>query len=64
MFDHGVPPDVPLRSFLYMAELIKAVAEGKSIPGPEDPFPLEEKLGPVKQMWSPEMVYDPDEEEY
>jgi len=27
--DHGIPPDVPVRNFLYMVELIKYLAEGK-----------------------------------
>ena len=64
MFDHGVPPDVPLRSFLYMSEIIKAVAEGRDVPGPEDDLPIEEKLGPIQRMWSSDMTYDADEDEY
>ena len=63
-FDHGVPPDVPLRSFLYMCELIKAIAEGRSVPGPQERLAIEESLGPVTKMWSADMVYDPDEEDY
>jgi len=35
-FDHAVPPDVPLDGYLYMIELIKAIAEGRPTPGPED----------------------------
>ena len=50
--DHAVPPDVPLRSYLYMCELIKAIAEGKSVPGPNDPLAIEERLGPIERMWS------------
>ena len=64
MFDHGVPPDVPLRGFLYMCELIKAIAEDRELPKPEDPLPIESQLGPIERMWSPDMVYDPDEDEY
>ena len=52
--DHVVPPDVPLRSYLYMCELIKALAEGRPVPGPRDPLEIELKLGPVDRMWSPE----------
>ena len=64
MFDHGVPPDIPLRSFLYMCELIKAIAEDRKPPKPEDPLPIEKQLGPIVRMWSSDMAYDPDEEEY
>ena len=31
--DHAVPPDVPLRSYLHMCELIKSIAEGRQPPG-------------------------------
>ena len=50
--DHAVPPDVPLRSYLYMCEVIKAVAEGRPVPGPDEPLAIEEKLGPIERMWS------------
>jgi uroporphyrinogen decarboxylase len=53
--DHAVPPTVPLRSYLYMCELIKALAEGRPVPAPDAPLPLEEKLGPVERMWGPDM---------
>jgi len=53
--DHAVPPDVPLRSYLYMCELIKALAEGRPVPAPDAPLEIEEKLGPVERMWSPDM---------
>jgi uroporphyrinogen decarboxylase len=53
-FDHGVPPDVPLRAFLYMCELIKALAEGRPVPGPEEPLEIEDRLGPIERMWSPD----------
>ena len=46
--DHAVPPDVPLRSYLYMCELIKAIAEERSIPAPEQPLEIEDKLTPVE----------------
>jgi len=54
--DHAVPPDVPLRSYLYMAELIKAIAEKKKIPQPEDPLPIEERLGPIERFWGPDLL--------
>ena len=64
MFDHGIPPDVPLRPFLYMCELIKAVAEKRNPPKPDDPLAFEEQLGPIQRMWSSDMPYDQDEGEY
>ena len=54
--DHAVPPDVPLRSYLYMCELIKALAEGRAVPGPDQPLGIEEQLGPIERMWSPQMA--------
>ena len=54
--DHGVPPDVPLRSYLYMCELIKAIAEGRPVPMPDDHLEIEDSLGPIERMWS--MDYD------
>jgi len=54
-FDHAVPPDVPLRSYLYMCELIKAIAEGRPVPGPDEPLAIEEELRPIERMWSPDM---------
>lgn len=47
--DHAVPPDVPLRSYLYMAELIKAIVEKKTIPQPEDPLP-------IQRLWGPDLL--------
>ena len=62
--DHGVPPDVPVRNFLYMCELIKGVANGKDLGSWEPSCELEEQLGPVEEMWTPDMalpVEDDDE---
>ena len=64
MFDHGIPPDVPIRPYLYMCELIKAVAEHRNPPEPDSPLEIEESLGPIQRLWSSDMPYDPDEEEY
>lgn len=61
--DHGVPPTVHLRGYLYMVELIKAIAEGKKIPGPKDALGFESQLGPVEKMWSIDMGLADDEEE-
>ena len=47
--DHAVPPDIPLRSYIYMGELIKAIAEGREVPGPDTPIELEEKLLPPEE---------------
>jgi len=54
--DHAVPPDVPLRSYLYMAELIKAIAEKRRIPQPDDPLPIEKQLGPIQRFWGPDLL--------
>jgi uroporphyrinogen decarboxylase len=51
--DHGVPPDVPLRNFLYMVELIKGFANGEDLEGYEPPGDLEGKLGPIEEMFDP-----------
>ena len=53
--DHAVPPDVPLRSYLYMCELIKAIAESRPVPMPDDHLEIEESLGPIQRMWSHEL---------
>lgn len=34
--DHAVPPDIPFAGYVYMCELIKALAEGKRIVTPKD----------------------------
>ncbi|MHB0939419.1 MAG: uroporphyrinogen decarboxylase family protein [Armatimonadota bacterium] len=33
--DHAIPPDMPVRSYFYMVELVHAIAEGRPAPGPE-----------------------------
>jgi len=52
--DHGVPPDVPLRNFLYMAELIKGLADGASLETYEPPGELEAQLGEVTAFFDPD----------
>lgn len=53
--DHGIPPDVPVRNFLYMAELIKALAEGREI-GKVNIDCYENILGPIKEEWTMELA--------
>jgi uroporphyrinogen decarboxylase len=59
--DHAVPPDVPLRSYLYMCELIKALAEVRPVPGPEARLEIEDRLGSIQRMWDPSMESDAQE---
>jgi len=51
--DHGVPPDIPLRNFLYMVELIKGFADGQPLQTYEPPCVLEKQLGPIEEMFDP-----------
>jgi len=51
--DHGVPPDIPLRTFLYMVELIKGFANGEDLNTYEPPCELEKQLGPIEEMFDP-----------
>jgi len=51
--DHGVPPDIPLRNFLYFVELAKGLARGEDPDTYEPPCDLEAHLGPIEAMWSP-----------
>ena len=49
--DHGTPPDVPVRNFFYMVELIKALATGQDI----DKVNIDryqDVLGPIREEWS------------
>jgi uroporphyrinogen-III decarboxylase len=52
--DHGVPPDVPLRNFLYYVELSKGLARGEDLDTYEPPCDLEKHLGPIEEMFDPE----------
>ena len=51
--DHGVPPDVPVRNFLYMVELVKGLAGGGDPDTYEPPCELEKQLGPIEEMFDP-----------
>lgn len=51
--DHGVPPDIPLRTFLYFVELHKGFSSGESLESYEPPCELEKQLGPIEEMFDP-----------
>ena len=51
--DHGVPPDIPLRNFLYMVELIQGFARGEDRDTYEPPCELERQLGAIEEMFDP-----------
>lgn len=51
--DHGVPPDIPLRNFLYYVELAKGLARGEDPDTYEPPCELEQQLGPIEEMFDP-----------
>ena len=62
--DHGVPPDVPLRTYLYMVELLKGFARGEDLDAYEPPCELETHLGPIEEMFDPiKTLADHDEQE-
>ena len=53
--DHGVPPDVPVRNFLYLCELLKALAEGRDV----DKVTIDryqDVLGPIREEWSMDLA--------
>jgi uroporphyrinogen decarboxylase len=56
--DHGVPPDIPLRTFLYMVELLKGFADGEDLDTYEPPCDLERQLGPIEEMFDPRRAID------
>jgi len=49
--DHGVPPDIPVRNYLYMVELLKEIACGGDLDVWDAPGLLEKQLGPIEEMW-------------
>lgn len=49
--DHGVPPDVPLRNFLYLVELSRGFADGEDLDTFEPAGELEAQLGPIEEMF-------------
>lgn len=62
--DHGVPPDVPLRNYLYMVELIKGFANGEDLERYEPPCDLEAQLGEIEEMFDPLKVTEEAYEEH
>lgn len=60
--DHGVPPDVPVRTYLYMVELLKGLAGGADLKTFEPPCELEEQLGPIEEMFDPIKTLDEHDE--
>ena len=53
--DHGVPPDVPVRNYFYMCELIKALAEGRDVETVSiDRY--QDVLGPIREEWSMDLA--------
>ncbi|MCD6361182.1 MAG: hypothetical protein J7M38_09985 [Armatimonadetes bacterium] len=52
--DHGVPPDVPLRNFLYYVELAHGLCDGEDPDSYEPPCELEKQLGPIEEMFDPQ----------
>ena len=54
--DHGVPPDVPLRNFLYMCALIKEIAADGDLSRFEPDCSYEDQLGPIEAMWTPDQA--------
>jgi len=51
--DHGVPPDIPLRNFLYYIELAKGFCDGEDLATYEPPCELEKQLGPIEETFDP-----------
>ncbi|MBD3292757.1 MAG: hypothetical protein GF393_07505 [Armatimonadia bacterium] len=49
--DHGVPPDIPLRNFLYYVELAHGFCNGEDLDRYEPPCELEKQLGPIEEMF-------------
>ncbi|MGD9494798.1 MAG: uroporphyrinogen decarboxylase family protein [Armatimonadota bacterium] len=49
--DHGVPPDIPLRNFLYYVELAKGFCNGEDLDRYEPPCDLQAQLGPIQEMF-------------
>jgi len=51
--DHGVPPDIPLRNFLYFVELARGFCDGEDLATYEPPCELEKQLGEVEELFDP-----------
>jgi len=53
-FDHGVPPDIPLRNFLYYVEMAKCLCRREDPATCEPSGELEAQLGPIEEMFDPQ----------
>jgi uroporphyrinogen decarboxylase len=51
--DHGVPPDIPLRNFLYYVELARGFCNREDLDTYEPPCELEKQLGPIEELFDP-----------
>lgn len=51
--DHGVPPDIPVRNFLYYVDLARGFCDGEDINTYRPPCELEKQLGPIEEMFDP-----------
>ncbi|MEW6750890.1 MAG: uroporphyrinogen decarboxylase family protein [Candidatus Latescibacterota bacterium] len=51
--DHGVPPDIPLRNFLYFVELARGLCDGEDLETFAPACALQKELGPIEEMFSP-----------
>jgi len=49
--DHGVPPDIPVRTYLYMVELLQGFANGEDLDTWEPPCVLEQQLGEIDELF-------------
>jgi uroporphyrinogen decarboxylase len=56
--DHGVPPDVPLRNFLYLVELSRGLAQGEDLETYEPPCEMEQELGEIEELFDPIKAID------
>ena len=51
--DHGVPPDIPLRNYLYFVEIAHGFCDGEDLATYEPPCELEQHLGFIEEMFDP-----------
>ena len=51
-----MPPDIPVRNFLYLVELLKGFADGEDLDNYEPPGELEQQLGPIEEMFDPKQA--------
>jgi len=51
--DHGVPPDIPLRNYLYFVELARGLCDREDLDTCEPACELEKQLGPIEEVFDP-----------